>query len=100
MSVTQPTVLIFMSSPEIFSLVTWPILGVVVRFCMEHVYFKAIALFSDQISWPSFMIYTFFIVIHIRISALSSAVMAGTVSVIDARRAHLYLAGRDHCASG
>lgn len=48
-----------MDSPETFNLATWTVLGVILRLCMEQVYFKAIALFSDQISWPSFMIYAF-----------------------------------------
>jgi len=42
----------------------------------------------------------FFIVIHIRISTLSSVVITDVVSVIDAQNVHLYLPGRDHCASG
>lgn len=58
-SLTQLTTLIFMGSPETFNFVTWTVLGVILRFCMEQIYFKAIALFSDQISWPSFMIYAF-----------------------------------------
>lgn len=56
------------------------------------------------IQWSNFLTkfydLCFFIVIHIRISTLSSVVIADVVSVIDAQSTHLYLAGRDHCASG
>lgn len=49
-----------MDSQETFGLATWAVLGVILRLSVEQIYFKAIALFSDQISWPSFMIYVFY----------------------------------------